>query len=63
MGFETNSFAGGGPPGTIDGGVADVVLLEIGPIAVAAWAGRFVGKRVADWCSSHAQEGEAANGR
>ena len=62
LGFETNSFVGGSPPGTIDGNVADVVLLEIGPIAVAAWKTRFVGKLVPDWCSAHAQEGDAANG-
>jgi len=52
LGFETDSFVGGGPPGTIDGGLADVVFLEIGPIVVAAWAARCVGKRVADWCSA-----------
>jgi hypothetical protein len=51
LGFETNSFVGGRPAGTVDGGVADVVLLEIGPIVIAAWAAQFVGKRVADWCS------------
>ncbi len=62
LGFETNSFVGGGPPGTVDGGVADVVLLEIGPIAVAAWAAWFVGKRVADWCSARVPEGDAEHG-
>jgi hypothetical protein len=62
LGFETNAFVGGGPPGTIDGGVADVVLLEIGPIAVAAWAARFLGKRVAAWCSARVPDGDSANG-
>jgi hypothetical protein len=57
LGFETNSFVGGSPAGTVDGGVADVVLLEIGPIVIAAWAAQLVGKRVADWCSARAPEG------
>jgi len=59
LGPETNSFVGGGPAGTIEGGVAYVVLLEIGPIVVAAWAAQLIGKRVADWCSSRAPEGGA----
>jgi hypothetical protein len=41
--------------------VADVVLLEIAPIVVAAWAMQLVGKRVADWCSAHVREGYADN--
>lgn len=61
LGFETDSFAGGGPPGTIDGGAADVVLLEIGPIVVAAWAAQLVSKRVADWCLARLREGYAEN--
>jgi hypothetical protein len=61
LGFETDSFVGG-PPGTIDGRLADVVLLEIGPIVVAAWAARYVGKRVADWCSARLPKGDAENG-
>jgi len=59
LGFETNSFVGSGPPGTVDGGVADVVLLEIGPIAVVAWAAWFVGKRVPDWCSARVPDGDS----
>ena len=45
---------GGGPPGAFSGiGVADVLLLEIGPIVVVAGAAQFANKKVADWCIAH----------
>jgi hypothetical protein len=58
LGFETNAFVGGGPAGTIDGGIADVVILEIGPMLVAAWATQFASMRVANLCLANAPGGD-----
>ena len=59
LGSKPDSFAGGGPVGTIDGGVADIVFWEIGPVFVAAWAAQFANKKAADYCISNESRVEA----